>query len=254
MLAGGRRAFVKFATDDDGIASNRVERIVLGTIDSPHLPSLMGMSDDAAVLITEDLSAADWTPDVPVAEASFWPAAAAIGALQAPAELPASFQGAGRDPWRNVLRDERFPAAAGLPASWLEAHGATLSAVAMRADTSGDRLVHGDLAPGNWCRDDDGRWRFVDWASAHRGNPLVDDAIAAIRLTRIGGAVRMSKRLQERPEIAVLVAGRFAAELLDVDWTGAPEVARDDRVGDIRAGIALSANVLGIEVPAFTVR
>lgn len=247
-LADGRRLFAKVAVDEDGEVGNRTEAIVLGASRSMHRPGLVARTVEGRMLVTEDLPDADWQPTTGGLD-TLWEAVAAIGAQRGPPSLRQGYQGAGRDPWEVVLADDRFADAVDVDAGWLSRHGTVISAAARRADTSGDRLVHSDLGPGNWCRDRRGRWMFVDWASAYRGNPLVDDAMVAVRLTRLRGEPCCSRRLAANPQIAAFISGGFAGELLDVDWLAAPPAARADRVADIRAGLVLVAHLLEIESP-----
>ena len=244
----GTGLFVKVAADHESAVGNRTEAMVMRANTSDRIARFEAISEDGYVLITEDLSQCDWRPSLDDPGALF-DAIAEIGDMIAPDDLLSSFQGSGRDPWPQVLADPRFASAVGIESAWLAAHGEELSVASLAADTSGDGLVHGDLAPGNWCLGRTSGWRFVDWASAHRGNPLVDEAIAAIRLTRATGRPRPSLRLRDRPEMASLIAGRFASELLDVDWAGAPPQARVDRVADIRAGLTMLAELLVLPAP-----
>lgn len=246
-LTDGRHVFVKFAPDDESITANRNEADVLVMAGGSLAPELIGITDDGRVLVTEDLSGADWTTRR--FDDDFWEAVAAVGTLEAPAGLFQTYQGTGREWWSRVAYDERFASTVGLDPNWLASAASALTAASLSADTTGASLLHGDLGPGNWCQQSERGWRFVDWASAHRGNPIVDDAIAAIRVTRLIGAPVASPRLRERPEFVALIGGRFAAELLDVDWSVAPAGARSDRIGDIHASCALAASVLGLHDP-----
>jgi hypothetical protein len=198
--------------------------------------------------VTEDLTDSDW-PAEPQDVQDFWDAIAEVGSHIAPESLWQSFQGSGRDTWTTVLSDDRFPSAIGLERGWFDRHGQVLAEASRRADTSGDRVVHGDLAPGNWCLTSTRRWKFVDWASAYRGNPIVDDVIASVRLTRTSSRVRCSPRVEQNAELAMFVAGRFAGEFLDVDWSGAPFQAVRDRASDIRAAVFLTAHLLNVPAP-----
>ncbi len=215
--------FAKFAGDDESISGNLVEAAVLASLDTSHAPSLVAAAEDGTLMLTDGLSNAHWTPasgDL----AGLWIALDALGEGAGPESLAIGPQGAGRDPWTKVLADPRFANAIDVPRDWLDEHGRTWSAAARLADTTGDRLVHGDPGPGNWCRSSDGTW---------------------LRLTRLRAEPVCSPRLVGHPEFAALVAGWMAAELLDVDWSGAPPGARADRVADIRAGVALTAHLLG---------
>ena len=244
VLDDGRSLFAKFAGDDESISANLVEAAVLASLDTSHSPSLVAAAEDGTLMLTDDLSNADWTPasgDL----AGLWIALDALGEGAGPESLAIGPQGAGRDPWTKVLADPRFADAIDVPRDWLDEHGSTWSAAARLADTTGDRLVHGDPGPGNWCRSSDGTWLLVDWASASRGSPLFDHTLASLRLTRLRAEPVCSPRLVGHPEFAALVAGWMAAELLDVDWSDAPPGARADRVADIRAGMALTAHLLG---------
>ena len=247
-LGDGGHRFVKVAADQEAIAGNRTEAAVLAANASPRLARFEAISHDGSVLITEDLSGCDWEPGLGD-PARLSDAIGEIAELNAADELFVSFQGSGRNPWGDVLGDDRFAPAVGVHPAWLDRHGEALAAAALAADTSGDRLLHGDLAPGNWCRDPAVGWRFVDWASAHRGNPCVDHAIASIRLTRELGRPCATVPLRQHPDLAAFIAGRFATELLDVDWSGAPSQARVDRMADIRAGLALAAHLLDLADP-----
>ena len=249
-LADHRRVFVKAAVDDVGIAGNRNEAAVLTLVSSRHLPSFTGLFDDGRVLVIEDLTSANWsvTPD---RIDELWAAITEIGSHQGPDMLRQSYQGSGRDTWAAVTSDDRFSPAVGLTAGWMLRHGPTLAAASQQADTSGNRLIHGDLAPGNWCYDAAGTWRLVDWASAFRGNPIVDEVIAAIRLTRLLRFPVCSANATEHPELVAFVGGRFASELLDVDWSIAPPQARSDRIADIQWSLTLGAHLLGLPKPGF---
>jgi hypothetical protein len=220
----------------------------LGTVTSPHLPVLLAGTDDGQILVTESLTNYDWHPHDHGLD-DLWIAVAEFGPHLGLDLLPLNFQGAGRDTWTTVLADDRFATAVDIDGGWFRRHGIVLAATAQLADTSGDLLVHGDLGPGNWCRSREGLWKFVDWAAARRGNPLVDDAVASVRLTRLRGEPVCSPRLTDHPEIAAFVAGQFAGELLDVDWTSAPTTARTGRAADIRAGTLLTAHLLGLPQP-----
>lgn len=245
-LDDGRSLFAKFAGDDESISANLVEAAVLASLDTSHAPSLVAAAEDGTLMLTDDLSNADWTPESGDL-AGLWIALDAVGdGAGAGAEsLALGPQGAGRDPWTKVLADPRFADAVDVPPAWLDEHGPTWSAAARLADTTGDRLVHGDPGPGNWCRSADGTWLLVDWASASRGSPLFDHTLASLRLTRLRAAPVCSPRITDHPEFAALVAGWMAAELLDVDWASAPLSAPANRVADIRAGMSLSAHLLG---------
>jgi len=249
-LDDGRRVFAKVARDDETRGTNRNERVVLEGVRSRHFPNFVAATTDGTVLLIEDLSGADWDPPVLDDVEALWAAITSVGQEPGPLALFQAFQGSGRDPWSAVLADARFATAVGVDAEWLSTYGPELAAAAVQADTSGDRLLHGDVGPGNWCRRADRTWVFVDWASAYRGNPLLDHAIASIRLTRVHGRPVISPAVAETPAMVAFVAGRFAGELLDHDWTIAPAAARAARVGDIRAGLVVSAHLLGLRDPS----
>ena len=249
-FADGRSAFVKVATDAETTASNRKEATVLGAVTSRHLPSLIGAFDDERILVVEDLRVADWTT-CPSRLDELWEAIEEIGSHAGPDALWQSYQGSGRDSWSAVGSDARFSEAVGLEPSWLGRHLTELAAASQQADTSGDRLLHGDLAPGNWCYDMAGTWRFVDWAAAHRGNSIIDEVIASVRLTRLFGSPVRSSNVADHPELVAFIGGRLANELLDVDWMVAPPQARRDRVADVRSSLVLSADLLDLPAPSF---
>ncbi len=169
VLDDGQRVFVKVAADDDSVVANRTEALVLKTAASNPLPRLIGISDDGAILATDDLSHADWS--VQRFEADFWRAVETIGSLEAPDTLYRVYQGDGRESWSIVAADDRFTLVAGLDPRWFDAALPMLIDASRAADTSGSRLVHGDLAPGNWCRESDSAWRFVDWAQLISATP-----------------------------------------------------------------------------------
>lgn len=247
-LSDGRRVFAKCGDDAEVREGIRVEALALsGAV--PSMPELLAVADDFSLLVTEDLSDHDWSSPDEDLEA-FWTAVAALGSFTPPAELHQAHQGAGRDPWTEVLADPRFAFATGLDAKWLDASASQLVSSALAADTSGDTLLHGDLAPGNWCRRPDGAWRFVDWAGAFRGSPLLDDATAAMRLTRVRRRPTASSRLIANPAILSLVVGRASRELLNLSWTTSPPTARSDRIADVHAGLTVIADLLGLPPPA----
>lgn len=250
-LVGGERVFVKVGGDVEAILGNRNEAAVLESIVSAHLPSFIGLFDDGRLLVTEDLGLADWSPR-PNRMDGLWAAIIDIGSHIGPSSLWHRVQGPGRDTWVAAMSDDRFMSAVGLEHGWMQRYGPIVGAASAQADGSGDRLVHGDLGPGNWCRDAAGTWRFVDWAAAHRGNPVIDEVIASVRLTRLSGAPVASTNVTDHAELVAFVGGRFASELLDVDWSLAPQQARIDRVGDIRASLSLAAHLLELPMPSFS--
>jgi len=250
-FADGRSAFVKGAMDAETIAGNRNEGTVLDAIKSRHLPSLIGALDDGRLLVIENLRNADW-PDCPRRLDDLWEAIVEVGSHAGPASLWQSYQGSGRDSWGAVASDVRFSAVIGVEPSWLDRHLTTLAGASQQADTSGDRLLHGDLGPGNWCYDTYQTWKFVDWASAYRGNPIIDEVIASVRLTRLFSSPVRSSNVADHPELVAFIGGRFASELLGVDWTLAPRRAQRDRVADIQASLVLAADLLSLPAPSFT--
>jgi len=211
------------------------------------MPELIGITDDGRILITEDMSSANWSPHR--FDEEFWDAVASLGTLDALDGLFRAYQGAGREWWSRVASDEHFASTVGLDPNWLASNTSALIEASLAANTTGTSLLHGDLGPGNWCYQPERGRRFVDWASAHRGNPIVDDGIAAIRATRLVGTPVASPRLGEHPEFVAFVGGRFAAEFFDIDWRAAPARARSHRLGDIRASCTLTASLLGLSGP-----
>ncbi|MEM9033120.1 MAG: phosphotransferase [Actinomycetota bacterium] len=243
LLDDGRTVFAKIATDDAGRETIALEARALRLGAAP-MPRLFGADSPGGVLVTEWLDA-EWSP--PLHEPTpLWVSIDALAELDPPEELFLVFQGAGREWWSDVVAVDHDR----LDLPWIRRHVEVLRTASLAADTSGDRLLHGDLGPGNWCHDHARRWRFVDWGAAHRGNPLVDHTIASIRVGRSTGSPTPTPRLRARPEFAAFVTGRMVAETVETDWSGTPPHALTDRLDDIDAGLRLCAVLFDLEPPA----
>jgi hypothetical protein len=144
---------------------------------------------DAFVLVLADLSQARWPPvwDDSLIEQAFASldkvhAATATGIPQG--------QQSDLDAWPNwgaVLEaSDRVCDATGLTRDWLATHAGALRDLASSARVGGATFVHGDTHAGNVCSVGE-RALWVDWSSAHLGDPAEDFALLATSIAADGG-------------------------------------------------------------------
>ncbi len=224
-LEDGRSVFVKSSDAENLAGWLRREHEVYSALAGSFLPRLEGWDDDGArpILVLEDLSDADWTPNwTPDRVSAVLEAVAAIAASQAPPGTPrvrdAHADLWGR--WQAVAADPGPFLSVGLrDGEWLERSLPAILAAADRAQVDGDSLCHLDVRSDNLCFRD-GRAILVDWNWASLANPDVDVAAWAPSLTREGGP-QPWQILPDAGELAAFVAGVWAA----VVGLPAPETA-----------------------------
>ncbi|MEU3246951.1 MULTISPECIES: phosphotransferase family protein [unclassified Streptomyces] len=209
-LAGGRRAFVKAAPDDDPLtAANVHEAAVLDALPSgAPAPDLLGIHHAdgwTAVVIAHldgphpDLSPASGDADHTWAlldKLTSSPASAPYAAAVSTAPSTA----AALHGWNELLSDppadlapsarDRLPQLAELEAAW-------------PALAHGDRIVHGDLRADNMVRDHHRGVTFVDWAHATTGPACIDAASLAPQLVLAGHTPEdVARLLRDHPATA----------------------------------------------------
>ena len=215
-LADGERVFVKSAQAENLAAWIRREHEVYAALQGhSFMPELVGFDDDGIrpLLVTEDLSDAEWEPR--------WDESRVQAVLDASAELsraaPPPNTGDVRvtfaDLWGRWETVERDPApflSLGLrDAAWLErALPQILDAVA-RAPIAGDDVCHLDLRSDNMCFRGD-RLALVDWNWTSLANSQADLAAWLPSLSSEGGPPPWDV-LPGIGEIAAWIAGVWAA-------------------------------------------
>jgi hypothetical protein len=210
-LANGERAFVKAGL---GPAGEQIEReaSVLGSVAAPYMPQLLGASNAGpwAVLVLEDLSAAQWPPPYVDDGAALLEAVNQVGSTPPPPGLRRRPEGRPFGTyWQRIAADpEPVLALGALTAEWLEAAQPSLDEAESVARLAGDDLLHDDVWAGNVCYAERGAV-LVDWASASIGDRRVDLAYALLSI-RAEGAAPPAVEFPDEAAYAALLAGANA--------------------------------------------
>ena len=190
-LADGRTAFCKWAVDEATAGWLRDEMRVLGPLEEPFLPEVLGFDDgELPLLILEDLGAAVWPPPWSEERAHSGVATLArVATTPPPSDLPPATALADElRGWRRVEADPAPFLGLGLTDSaWLERSLPTLRAAEDAALFEGEELLHLDARGDNMAFLDDGRVVLVDWNWACVGNPALDLAYFANHVAATGG-------------------------------------------------------------------
>jgi hypothetical protein len=210
-LADGRTVFVKIgygqAADDV-----RHETRVLRALKSQILPDFVAALDaEVPFLITEDLSDARWDVPSDASEVlSLMESIEGISLLDPPDWLPRASLSP-PNPWKAIRDDGSMALRMGQdPSSW-PGLVRRLSDVRLQ-QWRHDAVVHGDLAPGNWCLSDRG-WVFTDWATTRIADSRLDAVTAAIRLRAAG--MQAEPHVEDLAGVVSLLAGFLLLELAE---------------------------------------
>ncbi len=182
-------------------------------LSGPFMPRLLAWEDSeqAPILIIEDLSAWHWPP--PWNEHRLDLVLEQIEALHHAPVNPALGPGAGESNtrnWHTVASDPAPFLSLGIAsAAWLERALPSLVPAASQARAEGSSLTHWDLRSDNICISASVAL-FVDWNLAGLGNPVLDLGFFLPSLAAEGGPLPESI-LPSAPEIAAHVSGFFAA-------------------------------------------
>jgi thiamine kinase-like enzyme len=215
-LDDGERVFVKSADAENLAAWIRREAEVYGALQGhAFMPALVGFDDDGArpLLVTEDLSDAEWTPrwDDERVQAVVEATAELARATPPPhthdvrethSDLWGRWQTVERDPAPFLslgLRDER----------WLANALPHILAAVERAPIAGNDVCHLDLRSDNMCFRGD-RLVLVDWNWTSLANTQADLA-AWLPSLRTEGGPPPWEVLPGAGEIAAWIAGVWAA-------------------------------------------
>ena len=249
-LADGSRVFVKWAAA--GIEAALLDEIrVLSAVRGPFLPHALAWSEDPAVLIMEDLTAAIWPPPFPGDVGSLWEALEAKAAIVPPDGLPRLEEWPGSERrWRRVAADPRaFLDLGVVTETWLGTHINDLVAAEESVALAGTQLVHNDVFSGNMAFLGD-RAILVDWATAAVGNAYLDTAMAVLSLRSDGGPlVRLG--FPDEAGFAALLAGHDALEAPAPlpSWAHPDSTMRAEQLGDLRHALAWAAECLDLPAP-----
>ncbi len=214
-LDDGRRVFVKTADAEHMAEWLRREHEVYASLQGGFIPELVAFDDDGRrpLLVTEDLSHADWSPRWTPERVAL--VRAALDELHAAAPppntrpireaYPAWF---GR--WRIVVEDPEPFLSLGLRSrAWLDERLPAILAAGDAVPADGDAVVHLDVRSDNLCTMD-GRAVLVDWNFVSLAAPEVDLAGWACSLTLEGGPEPW-ELLPDSPGFAAFLSGIFAA-------------------------------------------
>lgn len=199
-LEGGGSVFAKMGTVPDTIAAIREECRVRDHVDGPFAVRVLAKDADAAVMVLEDLSQAEWPPP--------WNE----GRLAAVTRLVEELAGT--------------PAPAGLP-SLAERLG-EWGDFGDLAWSGGEALVHVDLRSDNLCIRD-GRAVLVDWNHAARGNSLFDLVLWAPTVWLEGGPPPWELISEADPRPVGWLRAYFADRMDRPPPEGAPSVREFQR-------------------------
>jgi len=224
---GSRTGFVKIATTEMTAWQINREMVAYAGISGRFVPRVLGAEADETtpILIIEDLSHATWPPP--------WTDRLLAQVMETIAEMHATRTDlarggllAGREAgWPTVAEHpEPFLALGLVSAAWLARALPSLIAAETSAMLEGDALTHLDLRSDNLCLTAEGV-KLVDWAEACRSAADVDLGFFLPSLTYEGGP--LPETLQpDRPDIAALASGFFAARAGLPDVPKAPFVRR----------------------------
>jgi hypothetical protein len=226
-FADKSRAFLKVASVDPSPQWVRDERHVFDCITGPFMPRFLGFEDgDHPLLILEDLFPdARWPPpwqpgDVDLVLAALIEVASTPVSGELP-RLAGSVLG-----WKDVAEDPAPFLGLGIAsAKWLERSLPALLEASDPALLDGQSVVHCDVRSDNLCLRDQ-RAVLLDWNHARIGNPAFDIAFWLPSLTLEGGPDLATFGVDE---LAVFVAGFFAATAGLPPPAGAPQVRRFQR-------------------------
>ena len=205
--------FVKAGSTPMMAGALRREAHAYDIIRGPFVPELIAWEDDdtTPILVTEDLSHAQWPPpwdgqlvDRALAQVE------TMHATTAPLRTFAETIRMRWTSWETVAEDPHaFLSLRLAEPAWLDAALPTLIDYETRCPTHGDSLTHFDLRSDNMCLTDD-RTLFIDWNCACVGNPKLDLGFWLPSLSYEGGP-DPHEVLPDAPSVAAFVAGYFAA-------------------------------------------
>jgi hypothetical protein len=226
----------------------RREHAVYSSVEANFLPRLLGWDDDGVqpVLVLEDLGAARWPP--PWRSGDVERVIEMLTAVRA-TRLDDLGDAEDLDPdltshWTEVQDDPGpFLSLGFCSQNWLDASLQTLIDAALRADLSGDDLVHFDVRSDNLCFATD-RVVLVDWNFAARGNGELDLASWLPSLHSEGGP-QPEAILPDAPQWAALMSGFFASRAGGPPIPGAPRV-RQVQQSQLRSALPWAVRALGL--------
>jgi hypothetical protein len=193
-LDDGTSVFAKHGTGET-IPFLETEIAVYESVAGAWLPEFVGVEREGAgaTLVLEDLSWAKWPPawddelisgahaalvsvhDVPTPDA----------VAQFPPVDPSQFP-----TWSTAWeRRDTVRSALDLPEAWLQSYRGPLGDLAEEARFGPIAFVHGDAHGGNVCALTDRAAVWVDWSSAHVGDPDEDFALLAVSIAADDGPV-----------------------------------------------------------------
>lgn len=230
-IASGQRAgFVKISTTEMTAWQINREIAAYAGISGRFVPQVLAADPDPQVpiLIIEDLSAATWPPP--------WTDPLVAEVLDTIAEMhatPSTLAHGG------LLegREAGWPTVSGNPApflslglvtpAWLDRALPALIAAENSARLAGDALTHLDLRSDNLCLTASGI-KLIDWAEACRSAPDIDLGFFLPSLAYEQGPLP-DTILPDRPDVAAVVSGFFAARAGLPTIENAPFVRRVQR-------------------------
>lgn len=255
-VEGGRRAFVKVATDELTASWLRDEHVTYSMLrGAAFMPGYVGFFDDGSrpVLALEDLSAARWPPPWTRAHvAAVLACLDGVASTPAPAGLPlvADDHLGLRDGWTEIARDPAPFLGLGLCSpEWLEVALPALLEASRAAALAGDALLHFDVRSDNVCFRPDGSAVLVDWNWTSVGDPAIDAAFWAPSLHAEGGPPPEAVVPTAPPELAGCWAGFLCSHACRPPIPSAPDVRTTQR-RQARTALPWAARALGLPEPA----
>ena len=249
VAAGQRTGFVKIATTEMTAWQINREITAYAGISGDFVPRVLGADPDPErpLLVIEDLSSAIWPPP--------WTGGVLEKVLEAIARMhatPSTLRHGnlleGREAgWPTVAANPApFLALGHVTADWLERALPALIAAETSCRRTGDALTHLDLRSDNLCLTPEGV-KFIDWAEACRSNGDVDLGFFLPSLAFEQGPLPETV-LPDRPDVAALVSGFFAARAGMPDIPQAPFVRRVQRE-QLSTALPWAIRALELETP-----
>ena len=246
-LGDGRSVFVKHALTPEAEDWLQTERLVYEHVRGRFMPAYLGAHD--AVLVLEDLSAADWPPpwssqriDLVLRMLSDVRSSAQLPGLPRLADMRSAIVG-----WPIVADDPGPMLSTGIcSAEWLDAALPVLLRAAEEAELDGDDLLHADVRSDNLCFKEIGPV-LVDWNIACIGNGDFDVAFWLPSL-RLEGGPQPWEVFPDASGMAAVVAGFFAARAGLPPPAGAPTV-REFQLRQLEVALPWAARELGQASP-----
>lgn len=233
-FSDGRSCFIKCSVDELTATFLRAEHLNYTRISGEWMPEMLAFFDNGTevLLAIEDLSTAcwdfDWTNE---RVQSVLRTLREVNQTEVPEDMPrlatSTFI---KEGWSLVAKDPVPFLRLGLcSAKWLDSHLPRLIELTQQVSLDGNDLTHLDVRKDNMCLVEPSRGQgvvLVDWNWSVVGNGEMDIAFWLPSLSMQGGP-KPQEVLPNRPELASIVSGYFAARAGIPPTEGMKQSVRD---------------------------